>query len=674
LILLKQALDFRYDPNLPFRNGADEIIAMHTRFVNMGPIDLDHIKIILLLNAFGDRWEHIQSSLWSSLDSPNFGVNSILRRLDQEDSRARSRAAQSGDTATALAAVCKDKPPRICSNCQKEGHIANFCIKPGGGMAGKTLDEARTAQRNARRSGRNGNNSSQQSTSATANVAAMGAAPVERTVTIDGQTFTLTPSIPSPPVAVSVNTAVALSDTVFPGNLSDYDTDASSFAPSINFALAGAMPAPHSLPAQDEFKFKAYMALNGPSHTSVDWRANSSDTSAVTHPVGPIAYTAKHSPLSRTDSIPFILDSGANCHISPERGDFKTLNPIPSLMVKGFGGSSIEAIGMGTIEVSVASGRRLSLTNVLFVPKSKIRLLSVSSLNCSGNYVTHFDSSSCWVTTKSGSTIIKGALSTNCRLYTVSLTCASVTHAPQHASALVASHAADVETWHRRLGHCSIRSVVDMARKGSVEGMAIDLSSAPPKCTHCVLGKQTCSPVPKVREGPKAGTRLEKVYVDLCGPMPCVSHSGCLYAMNIIDDFSGYVWSLPLRSKGDAALVLQLWHKHVMTQSGLPLKSLITDNGELVSNSMRDWCASLGITHTVTAPYTSAQNGHAERVHRTILGKARAMRLACNAPPSMWDEFCATAAYLTNFTATPTLNHKTAYELWFGHRPSLSHL
>jgi hypothetical protein len=50
------------------------------------------------------------------------------------------------------------------------------------------------------------------------------------------------------------------------------------------------------------------------------------------------------------------------------------------------------------------------------------------------------------------------------------------------------------------------------------------------------------------------------------------------------------------------------------------------------------------------------------------------MRLACNAPPSFWDEFCATAAYLTNFTPTPTLGHKTAYEAWFGCRPSLSHL
>jgi hypothetical protein len=50
------------------------------------------------------------------------------------------------------------------------------------------------------------------------------------------------------------------------------------------------------------------------------------------------------------------------------------------------------------------------------------------------------------------------------------------------------------------------------------------------------------------------------------------------------------------------------------------------------------------------------------------------MHLMCNAPPSMWDEFCTTAAYLTNFTATPTLNHKMAYELWFDCWPSLSHL
>jgi hypothetical protein len=468
-------------------------------------------------------------------------------------------------------------------------------------------------------------------------------------------------------VPAVANTAIAHSDTVFPGNLSDYDTDASSFTPSVNITLA--QPSPHDL-----CTYKAYVAMNGDSHASIDWSTHSTcpDTSATA--ICPATFTAKRPPLTRVATIPFILDSRANCHISPERGDFKTLNPIPPLTVKGFGGSSIQAVGMGTIEVRVASRLRLSLTNVLFVPHSKIRLLSVSSLNCSRNYITHFDSTSCWMTNRSGITIIRGTLSSSWHLYCMSLSSASVAHIPQHPAALYASRAPDVETWHCRLGHCNICSIVDMAHKEAVEGMTVDLSSAPPKCTHCILGKQTCLPIPKIREGLKATKRLERVFVDLCGQMPCVSRSGRLYAMHVIDDFSGYVWSLPLRSKGDAASVFQLWHKHVTTQTDLPLKNLVTNNGKLISKSMEIWCQSLGIAHTVTAPYTSAQNGRVECVHRTILGKARAMRLACNAPPSFWDKFCATAAYLMNFTPTPTLEHKTAYEAWFGCRLSISHL
>src|SRR6266702_2259997 len=50
------------------------------------------------------------------------------------------------------------------------------------------------------------------------------------------------------------------------------------------------------------------------------------------------------------------------------------------------------------------------------------------------------------------------------------------------------------------------------------------------------------------------------------------------------------------------------------------------------------------------------------------------MRLACNTPASLWDEFCATAAYLTTLTAATANNGKTPYELWFGRKPSLSHL
>ena len=56
------------------------------------------------------------------------------------------------------------------------------------------------------------------------------------------------------------------------------------------------------------------------------------------------------------------------------------------------------------------------------------------------------------------------------------------------------------------------------------------------------------------------------------------------------------------------------------------------------------------------------------------MNKARAMRFACDSPLNMWDEFCATAAYLTNFTGASANNGRTPYELWYGRKPSLSHL
>ena len=89
----------------------------------------------------------------------------------------------------------------------------------------------------------------------------------------------------------------------------------------------------------------------------------------------------------------------------------------------------------------------------------------------------------------------------------------------------------------------------------------------------------------------------ERVFVDLCGPMPIHSCSGCLYSMNVIDDFLSYVWSLPLRTKEEAASILQLWHCTVENQSGHCLKILVSDNGELISKLMQDWASLHGIDH-----------------------------------------------------------------------------
>ena len=63
-----------------------------------------------------------------------------------------------------------------------------------------------------------------------------------------------------------------------------------------------------------------------------------------------------------------------------------------------------------------------------------------------------------------------------------------------------------------------------------------------------------------------------------------------------------------------------------------------------------------------------------ERLHRTLMNKARAMRLACDAPLYLWDEFVQTDSYLSTLTASKLLGGRTLHELWFGSRPSISHL
>jgi hypothetical protein len=156
--------------------------------------------------------------------------------------------------------------------------------------------------------------------------------------------------------------------------------------------------------------------------------------------------------------------------------------------------------------------------------------------------------------------------------------------------------------------------------------------------------------------------------------MSIPSRSGRLYSMNIIDDYSSFVWSLPLRSKDEAAPTLKTWLLALEVQTPHRLSSFVTDNGELASLQIHAWCASKGILHLLTAPYTSAHNGQAEWLHRTLLDKARAMLSTCASPRNMWDEFCATAAYLTNLTGASANAGKTPYELWYGRKPSLSHL
>jgi transposase InsO family protein len=667
VLLIKKAMEMRFDATKNLDDTIIAICSLHTRIMNMGNMDSDSLLIVFLVSALGDDFPHLQSNIQSMSTAPGFSSLSVTHHIQDENKLLRNQEAQGLPVTpvTALAAVGQDRSGRPpCSNCKRTNHHTNYCVMRGGKMAGRTIDEARATQHAA--SSRSGQPPKSASAHAAASMPPPPVAETGHSVNSSTQPSPVpTPSISPAPQTISVNGVTY----VLPRPAT----------PSVAMAAVSTpewQPLPPSVPhGAESWEYHAYLASGVDPQVSIDWNSYSRPVDPSRLVASPSAFTASHPVAERMADCQFAFDTAATCHISPECSDFKTLRPIPQHPVKGLGGACVYTIGIGNIELRIAAGHTLTLQDVLYVPASSIRLLSVLTLNRSGRFVSHFDSDSCWVTNKAGATVARGYVSNAKNLYILSCPSLRVTHTrPQDSAYYSISPTPDVETWHRRLGHCSTRTVIDMARTRAVAGMKIDLSNAPPKCNHCILGKQTRTPVPKSRVNEKATCPLQKVFVDLCGPMHVTSRSGRLYSMNVIDDFSSYVWSLPLRSKSDAAPVLQTWAKAIEAISGHKLVTLVTDNGELVSKSMTDWCSIHGITHLLTAPHTSAQNGHAERLHHTILDKARTMRIACNAPSNLWDEFCATSAYLTNLTASSSTNGKTPSELWLGRIPDISHL
>ena len=73
------------------------------------------------------------------------------------------------------------------------------------------------------------------------------------------------------------------------------------------------------------------------------------------------------------------------------------------------------------------------------------------------------------------------------------------------------------------------------------------------------------------------------------------------------------------------------------------------DNGkEFVNQRVKDWMASKGIELELTVPYSSSQNGVAERYNRTLLDIAQAMLLEHKLPDFLWDEAVSHANYICN--------------------------
>jgi transposase InsO family protein len=165
------------------------------------------------------------------------------------------------------------------------------------------------------------------------------------------------------------------------------------------------------------------------------------------------------------------------------------------------------------------------------------------------------------------------------------------------------------------------------------------------------------------------------VHNDDFGLVSVPSLGGSLYYVSFIDDFSRKTWIYFMRKKAEVFEKFKEFKSLVENQIDKKTKVLRTDNGgELCGNEFDQLCKQCGIACINATPYTPQQNGIAKRMNRTLMDKARSMLSGVGIAQEFWAEAVDTAKYLVNMSPLSVLVETTPHEVWFGKKPSVSHL
>ena len=193
--------------------------------------------------------------------------------------------------------------------------------------------------------------------------------------------------------------------------------------------------------------------------------------------------------------------------------------------------------------------------------------------------------------------------------------------------------------WHCRLGHPSFVKLKETLPW-------LNLSEF--HCESCELGKHHISSYPS-RTGPLTHRPFDLVHCDVWGPAPHPSPTGGKYYMVFVDDYTRASWTYILKSRKEVLSRVQHFLLEIITQYDTIVKVLCTDNAlEFTQKAIEELCLAHGIVHQTTCPYTSQQNGVAERKHRHLLDMVRTLLLAMSVPEYLWCNAVLTATYVVN--------------------------
>jgi hypothetical protein len=398
--------------------------------------------------------------------------------------------------------------------------------------------------------------------------------------------------------------------------------------------------------------------------------------------------------ISRKHPSDWPVDSGASSHMTHEpnlfRGPLQRLRRRRPIQV---GGGMLWSEMRGTVEVVARDGSSCLLRNCLFVPNLGVNLISARRL-CKDGIIGMHDSKDMYFKSlnrplnfgNDDNTLIHAqqsnglyfvkSFSRRCKeiafLARVSLKEPSNQPSlPARLNQEVVSEPELSETgdntdrdidaseeddnskakrrryrlMHRRFGHYGSGALRHLHEVAS--GIKKIQIPAPARriCKSCKIGKMR----KKINKNlaKHKSEALALVSIDVAGPF-VESIRGHKYFLEIIDNFTRKIWTIPLKSKDEAMRRLREWRIREERRTGKGVKACRSDNAPELKEVMDEWEATDGVAAQYTTIASSHQNGPAERAIQTTENAIRTMTHGAGLPAEFWCFAAETDAYVRN--------------------------
>ena len=388
----------------------------------------------------------------------------------------------------------------------------------------------------------------------------------------------------------------------------------------------------------------------------------------------PVALISKGFQNFQKGKIPTFMDSGASDTMFVSRdafAEYKPITPRTGDSAKAVDGS-FEIVGEGDVLQRYhidGKERDITYTRALHTPTLNANLVSVSALDRAGLTTTFGNGKG--ITRRADGAVVLAGKNVNGMYILEALD--TIPNVPRTLAMGSLSQPVSLEQWHRRLTHCSPLTIQDMASHALVDGLTISETVLNGKCEDCILGRQTRRPFDGATE--KEQDPLDLVAFDLWGLSRTQSVGGKIYLMIIVDAGTSYKYGAYLLDKSDSTTldVFETFRARAETITSRKVRRLRTDRA-FESVAWGDYCKQHGITHEFMAPYSSAQNGLAERAIRTTMDDVHTLLRDSGLSHSYWAEAAAYSIDTRNIIPSRRHPRCIPLEAFSGKRQSVAHL